>query len=182
MIYQDKEVKLKDGRSAVLRNARVEDSADLIKYLKTTAIETPYLINELEEITLTLEEEEKFIKGIMESENKLMLIATIDGKHVGNCSMMSVGNKQRFRHRCTIGIVLFQEYWGIGLGKQMLLAVLEQAKAYGYEQAELEVMTGNYKAISLYMSLGFEVCGTLKNNMKYKDGTYADAYSMIKFL
>ena len=36
MIYQDKEVKLKDGRSAVLRNARVEDSADLIKYLKTT--------------------------------------------------------------------------------------------------------------------------------------------------
>ena len=108
MIYQDKEVKLKDGRSAVLRNARVEDSADLIKYLKTTAIETPYLINELEEITLTLEEEEKFIKGIMESENKLMLIATIDGKHVGNCSMMSVGNKQRFRHRCTIGIALFQ--------------------------------------------------------------------------
>ena len=54
MIYQDKEVKLKDGRSAVLRNARVEDSADLIEYLKTTATETPYLINELEEITLTL--------------------------------------------------------------------------------------------------------------------------------
>ena len=41
MIYQDKEVKLKDGRSAVLRNARVEDSADMIKYLKTTATETP---------------------------------------------------------------------------------------------------------------------------------------------
>ena len=41
MIYQDKEVKLKDGRSAVLRNARVEDSADLIEYLKTTATETP---------------------------------------------------------------------------------------------------------------------------------------------
>ena len=101
------------------------------------------MINELEEINLSLEQEEKFIKGIMDSENKLMLIATIDGKHVGNCSMMSVGNKQRFRHRCTIGIALFQEYWGIGLGKQMLLAVLEQAKTYGYEQADLEVITGN---------------------------------------
>lgn len=111
-----------------------------------------------------------------------MLIATIDGKHVGNCAMMPIGNKQRLRHRCSIGIALYQEYQGIGLGKQMLSTVLEQAKEYGYEQAELEVMTGNHKAISLYMSLGFEVCGTLKNNMKYKDGTYADAYSMIKFL
>ncbi len=45
-------VKDKLGRTVVLRNARPEDSADLIKYLKTTSAETPYLIREPDEITI----------------------------------------------------------------------------------------------------------------------------------
>lgn len=44
--------------------------------------------------------------------------------------------------------------------------------------AELEVVVSNERAIKLYKSLGFEIYGTLKNNMKYKDGTYVDAYIM----
>ncbi|MBQ9134425.1 MAG: GNAT family N-acetyltransferase [Clostridia bacterium] len=59
-------------------------------------------------------------------------------------------------------------------------ALLEQAKAIGYEQAELEVVADNTRAIALYESLGFSVCGRLPNNMKYSDGTYADALFMVK--
>ena len=46
------EISIKDklGRTVILRNARPEDSAALIEYLRTTSAETPYLIREPEEI------------------------------------------------------------------------------------------------------------------------------------
>ena len=36
--------------------------------------------------------------------------------------------------------------------------------------------------IHIYKKMGFEIFGTFPNNMKYKDGTYADAYWMMKRL
>ena len=51
------EISIKDklGRTIILRNARSEDSTALIKYLRITSAETPYLIREPEEITITEE-------------------------------------------------------------------------------------------------------------------------------
>ena len=50
------------------------------------------------------------------------------------------------------------------------------------EQAELEVISDNQNAIALYKSLGFEKYGTFPNNIKYSDGTYANADWMMKQL
>ncbi len=187
MIFEPKEIMTKDGRRVVLRNARVEDSEVLIEYLKTTAGESRNLLNEPEEVTITLQKEEGFIAGKIEEERELMLIGEIideDGnaRHVGNCSLMSMGNKLRVRHRCGIAIALYKEFCGLGIGKQMMEEVLRVAKGCGYEQAELEVVTTNIPAIKMYESVGFEIYGERKNDMKYKDGTYADMYLMSKAL
>ena len=64
----------------------------------------------------------------------------------------------------------------------MLGTVLDIAKSLGYEQAELEVIEGNEKAKSLYEKLGFVEYGRYPDNMKYADGTYADAFWMMKKL
>ena len=64
----------------------------------------------------------------------------------------------------------------------MIEVALERAKEAGYEQAELEVIAGNEKAISLYKQLGFEKYGVFPDNVKYKDGSYADAFWMMKKL
>ena len=45
-------VKDKNGREIVLRSAEVTDAESLIRYLKITAGETPFLTREPEEITL----------------------------------------------------------------------------------------------------------------------------------
>ena len=50
------------------------------------------------------------------------------------------------------------------------------------EQAELEVIADNKNAIALYEALGFVKYGQFPNNMKYADGTYADAIWMMKKL
>ena len=170
------------GRTVVLRAAMPKDSSDLIKYLKITSGETPYLIREPDEITITLEKQEAFIQNKLDSERELMLVAFVDGKHVGNCSLMSLGTYKRYKHRCEVAIALYKEYCGCGIGKAMLETVLDVATELGYEQAELEVVAGNESAISLYEKLGFKKYATFQDNMKYADGSYCDAYGMMKKL
>lgn len=182
MIYAEKEIKLKDNRTAILRSAQLEDAAKMIEYMRVTAAESPYLLREPEEVTLPLESEERILKGMIDSATDLMLTAWVDGKHAGNCSVSIQGNKKRILHRCGIAIALYQEYCGLGLGRQMLSAALEVAKECGYEQAELGVIAGNERAVALYESLGFGAYGTLKHAMKYKDGSYADEILMMKDL
>lgn len=176
------EVNDKMGQTIVLRSAEVSDAEDLIRYLKITAGETPFLIREPDEVCLTVEQEESFIRNCIEAERELMLVATIDGKHVGTCSVMGMGSYKRYAHRCDVAIALYQEFWGRGIGSIMMRILLDEAKKMGYEQAELEVISGNEGAISLYRKLGFEQYGMFPNNMKYSNGQYADAYWMMKKL
>lgn len=170
------------GRTVILRNAEVSDADDLIRYLKITTGETPYLIREPEEVCLTHEQEENFIKSCIDAKRELMLIATIDGKHIGNCSLMSVGPYKRYSHRCEIAIALYQKFCGNGIGKIMMQTILDLAKNAGYEQAELEVISENKEAIALYRMLGFEKYGSFPGRMKYADSNYADADWMMKRL
>ena len=182
MKFKPMKIRDKLGREIILRNAEVSDATALIEYLKITTGETPYLIREPKEVTITLEQEKQFIESKLNDEKELMLVATINGKHIGNCSLMCIAPYRRYAHRCEIAIALYQEYCGCGIGKIMMETVLNVAKSLGYEQAELEVISTNTSAIALYQKLGFETCGHFPNNMKYSDGTYADAERMVKML
>ena len=173
-------VKDKEGNEIELRSARISDAQDLIDYLKITTGETPYLIREPDEVTLTIGQEEAFIRSNIEAGRELLLLAFANGKHIGNCSLMSIGSYRRYAHRCEVAIALYQDFWGKGIGKIMLETVLQIAKDVGYEQAELEVMSQNKQAISLYEKIGFKAYGTFPNNMKYQDGSYDDALWMMK--
>lgn len=182
MVSQSTEIRDKRGQIVILRNAEESDAEDLIQYLRVVSAETPFLVREPEEITLTVEQEREFLRGKKESERELMLIAIANGKHIGNCSVMQLGTNRRYAHRCQIGIALYQEFCSRGIGRKMIEVALERAKEAGYEQAELEVIAGNERAISLYKQLGFEEFGVFPDNIKYKDGSYADAVWMMKKL
>ena len=180
MRFEAKICKDKLGREITLRNAELDDAHELLPYLKTTAEETRNLMREPDECELSIDDEKAFIESYLDDERQLLLIAVVDGKHVGNCALMSQGELSRFKHRGRIGIALYQKYCGQGIGRLLLENVLDVAKKLGYEQVELEVMAGNKQAIALYESVGFINFGTLPKNMKYKDGTYTDAYFMVK--
>ncbi|RHQ97591.1 GNAT family N-acetyltransferase [Peptoclostridium sp. AF21-18] len=170
-----------NGRKLVLRNAEEDEAEMLLKYLKQVYAETPFLIQEPDEITFTIDDEKKYIKENNDSDSDLLLIGMLDGKHVGNCSLMG-NHARRLKHRTSLGIVLYLEYTGLGIGRIMIEEVCKIANENGIEQIELEVAANNRNAISLYEKLGFENVGTLPNNMKYSDGTYTDVHFMVKYL
>lgn len=170
-----------DGHTLLLRNAGEGEAQMLLDYLKTVCGETGYLSKEPEEIRMTLEEERDFIKGQNESGSNLMLMGFWDGEYVGNCSFQG-SDMMRYRHRVSMGVALYQKFTGLGIGKIMIRELCDIAKDHGFEQMELEVVAGNERAIGLYQKMGFEIYGKFPRNMKYPDGTYADAYWMMKQL
>lgn len=181
MIFREQNIEMGDF-TLTLRSARAEDSEQLIAYLKKTAEETPYLIREPEEIGITPEQEKAFIEAKEAAPGELMLLAFVEGRHAGNCSISAMGDYLRYRHRCSTAIALYREYCGKGIGTKLMETALAAAREMGYEQAELEVISSNRNAIALYEKLGFQKYGTFPDNMKYQDGHYEDCDWMMKKL
>ena len=182
MIYAGKTVPLKDGKTVVLRSPRpTEDAVAMIDFMKITGAETPYLMYEVGEFSFTVEKETAFLQNKVDSDSKMMIVAEGNGQIAGNCAFKGK-TAQRARHRCDLAIALYQEYCSLGIGTALLTALLDEAKRHGYEQAELDVIAANERAIGLYKKLGFEIYGTRPHDLKYMDGTYADAHMMVKQL
>ena len=182
MEYTSKETLLKNGKTCLLRLAEESDAEMLLEYLKVTSAQTPYMIREPEEVRTSVEEEVEFIQRNRENPRALHLLAFVDGVFAGSCSFAPTSERVRMRHRCTVGISLYRAFWGIGVGTALMGEILSAAKAVGFEQAELEVVSTNMPAIALYKKMGFETNGTVPHAMKYKDGAYADLLFMVKYL
>ena len=73
MYYEPKEIRLKDGRTALFRSPLLSDAAELIEYLKITAEETDFLLRTPEECNLTLEQEENYIRHALTSNESLVI-------------------------------------------------------------------------------------------------------------
>lgn len=173
---------LKDSKHLIVRVPEVSDAQGLIDYMKDVDCETRFLAREPGEFDFTVEQEEVFIRSLADDKNRQLLIAEVEGQIVANCSVGIVMNNRRYLHRAALGISVRQAFWNMGIGKIMMKECIEWCRNHEVEQLELEVVTQNFRAISMYKSLGFEVYGTKKNALKYRDEAYADEYYMIKFL
>lgn len=172
-----------DGHTLVLRSARKEDARMLLPYLKRVCGETRFLLREADECQdMTIEQEEAFICGHVENERACLILAELDGEYVGNASFDVAGVSRRNWHRADVGIALYQEYTGMGIGKKLFALLLETIEQCGFETVELTVVDGNDRAIHMYKSFGFVEVGRIPEANKYDDGSYADNIFMIKRL
>lgn len=165
----------------MIRHAVAEDAAGLIKHVKTVEKETPFLMREVDEFNMTVELEEQFIQGKLDSEVSVFIIAEVDGEIVGSCNL-SGSTRKRTRHCAEFGIAVEQKYCGLGIGRRMMETGIAWARENGISRITLEVDTNNFNAISLYLKLGFEIEGTFRNDKKLADGTYVSGYGMALLL
>jgi RimJ/RimL family protein N-acetyltransferase len=177
-----KEVNLKSGKQLIIRTAKQDDAQELVDQMKILDSETKFLAREPGEFSFTYEQEQSFIEKSNNNENMLFLLAEIDGKIVGNCSVGIISNNMRYRHRASMGIAVLKSHWGLGIGRLLISECIKWCEIKSLNQLELDVVTENQAAISLYESLGFERYGRKKCALKYSDGSYADEHFMIKFI
>jgi len=179
MKYIPVSFELKDGRISIIREIEVKDAAETVEYLKTVMGESDFLYSYPEEITLTVDKEEKMIKGFNESEDILMLVAEMDGKLIAN-GQVSRSKKRKMRHRGNVAVTVLKEFWNLGLGKKMLLCLEDHAKVWGLSQLELDYFSGNERGQILYEKIGFVKVGEIPNAFVLKDGTRYNNITMVK--
>ena len=150
-----KEIKLKDGRSCVLRNGDFDDGQAVYDIFILTHGQTDYLLSYPEENSFTPKQEAEFLKGKTESPNEIEIIAVVDDKVVGTAGIECVGRKFKTRHRADFGISVDKNYWRLGIGDALTAACIECAKKAGYTQLELRAVAENRAAINLYKKHGF---------------------------
>jgi len=155
----DQRIILKNGREAQLRNGDAADGDAVYELFQLTHAETDYLLSYPDENSLDREQEAQFLQEKTDSPNGIEILAIVDGKVVGMAGIEAVGKKFKVRHRADLGISVLKEYWGLGLGKALMLACIQCAKDAGYAQVELNVVAENERALSLYRSVGFEEFG-----------------------
>lgn len=182
MIIQEKTIILKNGKKCVIKSPDLPDAKKMLNYLKKTSSETDFMVRYPEEITMNVEEEEKFLAAIREKPRSVMIGAFIDNELVGNSSIAMVEEKIKFQHRATFGIAVLKEAWELGIGTSLLSEIIAFARDAGYEQIELEVVSKNIRAVNLYKKYGFVIYGTRDNAFKFKDGTSCEEYLMMKKL
>lgn len=179
--YYEKEYLLGDNKQLIVRNPKIEDAESLVNYMKDVDCETKFLAREPGEFSLTVDQEKDFIKKASNNKNLLFLVCEIENEIVANCSVGIGNSNKRFKHRASMGLSVRKKYWNMSIGKVLMQESIEWCKRNNIEQLELEVVTKNDRALSVYKKFGFQIQGTKKRAMKYEDGTYADEYQMVLF-
>ena len=179
MFFPEKEIRLKDGRTAILRSPLPSDAEAALEFMKMTAAETPFLLRSPEECTLTVTEEEKFLSRFPSDPNAAMILCFVDGVFAGNCQIVRK-NKLKNRHRASIGIALKREFWGLGIGTALFREMIAIAEGWDLMQIELEVIEGNDRAMALYRKMGFETVSYVPNAIRMPNGSFAKEYVMVR--
>jgi ribosomal protein S18 acetylase RimI-like enzyme len=109
-------------------------------------------------------------------QNAVQFVALVDGRVVGWCDITK-SDRIVFRHMGTMGLGVIQEYRGKGIGRALIQAALDQARAIGLTRVELQVRDTNMHAVEIYKKFGFQIEG-IKKNAVFLDGVYEDSICM----
>lgn len=181
MLFEEKKIELRDGRTAVLKNPEIADAEKMLQYITKACGETDFLARYPEEWSITVEQEEAWVKRLLESPNSLSIACFVDGQVAGNCEI-SFRSNLKMRHRATVAIAVLREYWDLGIGSAMFQELIAAAQNRGVEIMELEFVEGNDRARRLYEKFGFTIVGEKPDAIKLKDGSYLKEIHMQKHL
>ena len=181
MIFEEKQITLKNGQKAVLKSPCVEDAKKLLNCIKRASGETEYLLRYPEEWNLTVEQEEGWVSRLRMSPHVLAISCYVDGEVVGNCEI-NFKSDIKTSHRATIAIAIIKDYWNLGIGTACFNELIAAARKRGTEIMEIEFIEGNRRARHLYEKFGFCVVSEKPNAFKLRDGTYQKEFYMQKYL
>ncbi len=172
------EHKLKDSRSLIIREARLEDAEAILSVLSEVASEENLLLLDKGEYDMRLEK--RHILSAKSGGKTLILVAEVDGKVVG-VGEVKIGEFKKNSHTAELGLAVIKEFRGLGVGKALMKEMLSRAEKKGVEKVWLSVFSTNNAAIRLYQKFGFVVEGVRKKQFKINN-KYVDELLMAKFL
>lgn len=147
---------LKSGKEVTIKEAVKEDAQKIIDFYNKVGGETIFLSFGENEFKRDLVEYENFLNATKEEENSIILLIMDDVENIISIASINSSQKPRTKHVGTLGIVIQENYWGLGLGKYLMIELINWAKSNGTtKKIQLSCNEANAKAIDLYKKVGF---------------------------
>lgn len=180
-------VSMKDGRAATLRRIEPRDAAPNHLCNRAVVLAGQGVVRGPQEMDKPMEqiarETREWISGPM-SKRGVLIVADLgdaEASDIAGAGCVRRHPNLLIRHCGTIGLGVRPEAQGLGLGRALMLALVEWAKAERsprITRLELNVLADNARAIALYESLGFEHEGRRRGAVRHADGRTVDDLMM----
>lgn len=168
---------LPSGQRLSIAKACPEEAEEVLAYLNHVAGESDFLNFGRNEYPLSLEEKRRHLAKYANHPRGVVLTGRVDGV-LASVTSIEPYLRSRNCHRGLLSVNVLQAFWGQGVGRAMMEAVLRWAREEStLAKIELTVMVHNHKAQALYESLGFEKEGVIKGSLCL-NGEYVDDYRM----
>ena len=171
MIFEEKTIILKDGRTAILKSPCVEDAEKLLNYIKKSCSETDFLARYPEEWTTTIGQEEAWVNRLRSAPDTLGITCYVDGEDAGNCEISFRGD-MKVSHRATIANAILKDYWNLGIGSAMFEELVSAAQNRGTEinlRPRIDAQTDDHCARRYFQDNdGFGNCQFIFNSIAAK--------------
>ena len=168
----------KDGRRFSIRRPGENDAENIINYSRLMFASTDQVLTTPEEYDITAENERIWINNINKSSSSLLLVADVNNRIAGMLFFIQNG-KRKNAHTGEFGVSVHPEFQGIGIGRQLIVTLLDWAKKNNtIEKVYLSVFATNQKAIELYRRLGFIEEGRHIKAVKQINDDYVDILQM----
>lgn len=175
-VVEPRELRLADGRGALLRAAYPTDAPALLLSLEKVAREG----------LIGAEPGERTLRQVRDhlsqhaAERALMLVA-MDGAHlVGACGLSPLPFR-RSSHVAELGMFVLPSWRGSGLAQEMMSLALDWAAQAGYRKVVLGVFASNERALRFYRKMGFVEEGRRRGQYLI-DGHLEDEVLMARWL
>ncbi|MDB5474429.1 MAG: hypothetical protein JWP99_1732 [Devosia sp.] len=103
---------------------------------------------------------EKF--GHMAEQGHPIVCAEREGRLVGYAYASTYRPRPAYRFTCEDSIYLHPDAVGLGLGKTLLAALIEQSQAFGFKQMIAVITAESAASIALHEKFGFQIVGQHK--------------------
>ena len=170
----------KDGRRVVLRTLKWEDLEGCLEFINSLVDEKA---NILRDQKVTKETETEWLANAlrrMELEEVVYLVAEVEGRLVAN-SEISRRLSGYDKHVGSIGIAIKKGFRDLGVGTEMMKALIEQGKYWGLKVLMLTAFENNPRALHVYRKAGFVETGRIPKKF-LKEGQYIDEVIMTMIL
>ncbi|MBZ4415832.1 GNAT family N-acetyltransferase [Myxococcus sp. RHSTA-1-4] len=183
MYFHPLQVPLRDGRSAVIREATREDSAALFELERAIVRARQGIVKHEDELppdaaTFAAQRERA---GLMKTDGSAfpLLVEGEGGVLLGEASVLRIGYRM-LRHVGVLGIGVHPSAQGLGVGRLLMRHLLQWVRSHRdgdggrVLRVELYVRADNSRAIALYRSMGFTHEGSRRAFLRADDGTLVD--------
>ena len=179
--WEPKTYVLKNGQTLLLREADPDDAPRVLAYLNRVGGESDNLLFGKDGFPLPVEREAAFLEGQRQKEHSILVLGFAGEELVCVASCDALTARERVAHRASVSLTVARDYWGQGIGRGVMEALIAFARQAGLEVLQLEVRADNTRAVVLYEHLGFEKLGLYRNFMKV-NGQGFDAWYMNLYL